>query len=79
MAALIGSKYGWAQIYGKATVLITEDVDDNDLMYSTATAGSVSDTSGGSFVQIVRANFREAGTLAVGSSKAQITYPTMQM
>jgi hypothetical protein len=78
MAILVASTYGWGQIWGKATVKTTESVDDDDLAYTTATAGAVSDTSGGSFVRVEHMVYRAACSGAT-TVVAQISYPTTNM
>jgi len=44
MAAIVADKYGWYQIYGKASGLALTGFADNGKVYLTATAGSVDDT-----------------------------------
>lgn len=78
MAILSANTYGWGQIWGSATVKTTESVDDNDLAYTTATGGAVSDTSGGSFVRVSNMVYRAAGSGAT-TVVAQIAYPQTNM
>jgi hypothetical protein len=67
--------FGWACIYGKVKVIVAEDVDDNDVCYSTATPGALGDSA---VVRINNAVFR-AGILSGALGYAQIAYPTMAM
>lgn len=43
MADIVANKYGWYQIYGKATGKVLSGFADNALPYCTSTAGSVDD------------------------------------
>ena len=46
MAAIVASRYGWYQIYGKNTIAkgVSGSIDDGDKLWLTSTAGTVDDT-----------------------------------
>ena len=75
VAALTASTYGWAQVYGKASVTTTGDTADGGLVNTTSTPGAVDDAS---TTRVLGAVFVGAHTGA-GTATVQLTNPTVNM
>ena len=74
MAAIVASRYGWVQIYGKNTIALgnSGNVADNGQLYTTGTAGVVDDADAANEM-IIGAWSRSAD--ASGVFTAQLNYP----
>lgn len=77
-AACTSGTYGWLQTRGKAlTVKLAASSTDDGVVYTTATAGSVSSVTS-SQTRIQGACFRSASTSG-GTATVQLTFPTATM
>jgi len=74
-AAVVASRYGWYQIWGKATgVNVLASFADNPAgVYATSTAGSVDDSGAGAEEFIFGMNGRSA--ISSGTATMQLNYP----
>jgi len=74
MAAIVASKYGWFQIYGKNTIAlgISGNIGDNAQLYTSSTNGSADDTDGAGEM-IIGAWSRSADSSGVFT--AELNYP----
>ena len=74
MAAIVASRYGWVQIYGKNTIANgnSGNVADNGQLYTTGSAGVVDDADAANEM-IIGAWSRSADTSGVFT--AQLNYP----
>ncbi len=69
------TKYGWAQVYGKAVALALVSFADNANVYLTSTDGSVDDTDvAGDFVSGAK-GASALDTPATGMAEFELTYP----
>ena len=72
MAATVANKYGWYQIYGKATGKVLTGFADNGLVYATSTGGSVDDAVVSGDL-VVGAIGRSA--ISSGTATMELNYP----
>jgi len=75
MAAVVANKYGWYQIYGKATGKALANFADNGLVYSTSTAGSVDDAVVAGDIIIGAIGRSAVGTPDTGLAYFELNYP----
>lgn len=70
------TKYGWYQIYGKASGKVLASFADNGLIYATATAGSVDDAvvAGDLVVGAIGRSAIDGGA-ATGQAYVELNYP----
>lgn len=77
MSANVADQYGWYQIYGKAVGKALAAYADNDLVYATATAGSIDDAVvAGDRVKLAK-GASAVGTPSAGLAEFEIQYPFM--
>ena len=74
MAAIVASRYGWYQIYGKNTIAkgVSGSIDDNDQLFLTSTAGTVDDTDVA--VDLIAGALARSAD-ATGVFTAELNYP----
>ena len=77
MAAIVADKYGWYQIYGKATGLCLASFADNGKVYLTSTAGSIDDADVTGDV-VIGAIGRSARDTDTGAATFELNYPIAQ-
>ena len=77
MAAIVADKYGWYQIYGKASGLCLASFADNGKVYLTSTAGSVDDADVAGDV-VIGAIGRSERVSATGLATFELNYPIAQ-
>lgn len=76
MAAIVASRFGWFQVWGRAEANVLGSFAADGLIYTTTTAGTVDDSAGGG--QVLNARSESAiDTPNTGSAYIDIWYPSI--
>ena len=74
MAAIVASRYGWYQIYGKNTIALgSAAIADNAKLWVTSTAGKVDDTDVA--VDLIDGAICRSTLAAAGAFTVELNYP----
>ena len=74
MAAIVASRYGWYQIYGKNTIALgSAAIADNAKLWVTSTAGQVDDTDVA--VDLIDGAICRSTLAAAGAFTVELNYP----
>ena len=78
LAAVVADKFGWYQIYGKATGKVLTGFADNGKVYATSTAGSVDDADVAGDAIIGAIGRSAIDTPSTGKAYFELNYPMVQ-